>query len=91
MQTSIYPHPAAPARAIPLGEDPQVTRAKVLAQLRTALAELESGDFGVESISRAQVHLHAIQRVLFVRKTLARCPGLPPHLRVGLLGREARG
>ena len=90
MQTPPYTHPAAPTRAIPLGEDPIVTKAKVLAQLRTALAELESGDFGADSIGRAQVHLHAIQRVLFVRKTLARCPGLPPHLRVGLQGREVQ-
>lgn len=90
MQTSTYLHPAAPARVIPLGEEPMVTRAKVLAQLRTAIAEIETGDFGTESIGRAQVHLQAVARVLFVAKVLARCPGLPARLRVGLLGREAR-
>ena len=89
MQTQTYSHPAAPARVIPLGEDPVVTRAKVCAQLRTALAELEAGDFGAESIQRAQVHLQGVARVLFVAKVLARCPGLPERLRVGL-GREVR-
>ena len=91
MQTSIYSHPAAPARVIPLGEEPMVTRAKVLAQLRTAIAELETGDFGAESIGRATRHLQNIQRVLFVAKVLARNPGLPARLRVGLMGREVRG
>ncbi len=86
MQTSDYSHPAAPARVVPLGEDPVITRAKVCAQLRTALAELETGDFGAESIRRAQVHLQGVARVLFVAKVQARFPGL----RVGLQGREVR-
>lgn len=90
MLTSNYRHPSDPTRVIPLGEDPLVTKAKVCAQLRAALAEIESGDFGTESVGRTQAHLQAVQWVLFVRKTLARFPGLPAHLRVGLQGREVR-
>ncbi len=86
MQTSIYPPPAPAARAIPLGEDPVLTRAKVCAQLRAALAEIETGDFGAESITRAQKHLQSVRRVLFVAKVQRRFPGL----HVGLHGREVR-
>ena len=90
MQTSIYPHPAAPARAIPLGEDPLVTRAKVCAQLRAALQILDGEPFDAAHIAAAQRHLKGACRVLFVAKTRDAFPGLPAHLRVGQGGRERK-
>ena len=90
MQGSTYSHPAAPARAIPLGEEPLVTRAKVCAQLRTALQILEHGSFDVAHITEAQTHMKSAQRVLFVAKTMQLCPNLPAHLRVEQQGREGR-
>lgn len=86
MRPSTYLPPQSAARAIPVNEDPLVTRAKVCAQLRTALAEIESGDFGSQCIARAQKHLYSVQRMLFVARVQRQFPGL----RVGMQGREAQ-
>ena len=90
MQHSTYTHPAAPARAIPPGEDPLVTRAKVCAQLRTALQILEGSVFDPAHIEAAQTHLQAVARVLFVAKVSQRRTSLPLHLIVGAAPRGGR-
>lgn len=90
MQIPSYIPKDAPARAIPPGEEPLVTRAKICAQLRTALQILEGGAFDAAHIADAQLHLQGAQRVLFVAKVSLGCSGLPAHLRVGQGGREGR-
>ena len=90
MQDPAYNHPAAPPRAIPLGEEPLVTRAKVCAQLRAALQVLEGGPFDRASIEAAQVQLQGVQRVLFVAKAIQTHPGLPAFVRLGSRAREAQ-
>lgn len=90
MQTQGYIPIDAPARAIPPGEDPLVTRAKVCAQLRAALQILEGGAFDADRISDAQAQLKSATRVLFVAKVQQGGVVLPAHLRIGRLGREGR-
>ncbi len=90
MQLPTYIPHDAPARAIPPGEEPLVTRAKVCAQLRTALQILEGGAFDATHITEAQTHLKAAGRVLFVAKVQQGGTTLPAHLRIGGGGREGR-
>lgn len=90
MQAPTYIPHDAPARAIPLGEEPLVTRAKVCAQLRAALQILEGGAFDVACITDAQTQLKAVGRVLFVAKVQQGGATLPAHLRIGGFGREGR-
>lgn len=90
MQIPSYIPSDAPARAIPPGEEPLVTRAKICAQLRAALQILESGTFDAAHIADAQTHLKGAARVLFVAKVSMSCANLPAHLRVGQGGREGR-
>ena len=90
MQTQGYIPCDASARAIPPGEEPLVTRAKVCAQLRAALQILEGGAFDADRISDAQAQLKSATRVLFVAKLRQGKRGLPGHLRIGELGREGR-
>lgn len=90
MQTQGYIPCDAPARAIPPGEEPLVTRAKVCAQLRAALQILEGGAFDAAHIADAQTQLKAAARVLFVAKVQQGGVVLPAHLRIGGFGREGR-
>ena len=85
-----YSHPAAPARAIPQGEDPLVTRAKLCTQLRATLQILEEGDWNEATLASAKVQLMGAQRVLFVAQVPQAFPGLPAHVRVGGQPREAK-
>jgi len=87
---SYIPHDA-PARAIPHGEEPLVTRAKICAQLRAALQILEGGAFDVAHIAEAQTHLKGAGRTLFVAKVLMGGTALPAHLCIGAQRREGRG
>ncbi|HCZ33024.1 MAG TPA: hypothetical protein DHV93_05950 [Holophagaceae bacterium] len=90
MHSPNYSHPAAPARAIPLGEEPLVTRAKVCAQLRAAIQILEGGAFDVRTIDAAKAQLQASQRVLFVAREEIAHQVIRVRLQIGQLGRERR-
>ena len=85
-----YSHPAAPARAIPEGEDLEATRIRVCVQIRAALQELEGGPFVPTRIQAVQTQLQGAQRVLFVAKVAQAFPGVPAHVQVGRCGRGVR-
>lgn len=89
MQESTYSPTAAPARAASPEEALAVARARVCAQIRAALAEVEGGDFGPECLRRASTQLQAAQREMFKARVPQAFPGLPAHVQVGL-GRAAR-
>jgi len=90
MHSSNYSHRAAPARAIPEGEEPLVTRAKVCAQLRAAIQVLEEGPWDVRTLDASKAHLQASQRVLFVAREEIAHQIIRVRLQIGQLGREKR-
>jgi hypothetical protein len=88
MQDQSYNHPAAPARAIPLGEDLLVTQAKVCAQLRAALQVLEDGPFDAPAMEEAKLHLQGVLRVLFVAREEIRRQTILVKVQIGRMPRE---
>jgi hypothetical protein len=88
MHHSTYIPPAAPARAIPPGEQAEATRIRVCVQVRAALQELEAGPLTSDRIRAAETQLKAAQRVLFVAKVPLAFPGVPAHVRVGASPRD---
>jgi len=90
MHSPNYSHPAAPARAIPEGEEPLVTRAKVCAQLRAAVQVLEEGPWDVRTIDASATHLKAVMRVFFTARGEIAHQIIRVRLQIGQLGREKR-
>lgn len=58
------------ARVIPVNEDPAITRARLLAQLRAAVGLLETVDMAsVDQLEAISTQLSGVQRHLFVIRT----------------------
>ena len=90
MQDSKYSHPASPARAIPLGEEPLVTKAKLCTQLRAAIQILEEGSWCSETLRAAGDQVKAANRVIFTAREEIHAHTIRVRVNVGLMPREKR-
>ena len=90
MHSPNYNHPPAPARAIPLGEEPLVTKAKVCAQLRAAIQILEEVPWNIPTLTAAGDQVKAASRVIFVAREELRTRTIRVKVQVGLMAREKR-